>query len=311
VMPRRVTILTLAQVLADNNVPPDFEFLKIDVEGLEQSVLAGNDWQRFRPQVVMIEATVPETPIRRQDGCRAFLTDKGWRHAWFDGLNDWYLAPNFEPPDGVFEAPPNVFDRYVTRRTVEAEMQLAELRQAAELRDGRIRELEAVAAERAGVVSLLTNIVAESVRRGEAEVDIPATLEHLRKSLAITEDRGVDDDLWKATAVPLLEADNARLHASLAELDSDLKKHRKALFQAQQELVAARQEVAHAEQKAQAGAALAGQQAQSDAAFAEQKAQSDAAFAAVRALRSSTSWRVSAPLRAIRRMLPRRRDASS
>jgi len=367
VMPRRVTILTLAQVLADNNVPPDFEFLKIDVEGLEQSVLAGNDWQRFRPQVVMIEATVPETPIRRQDGCRAFLTDKGWRHAWFDGLNDWYLAPNFEPPDGVFEAPPNVFDRYVTRRTVEAEMQLAELRQAAELRDGRIRELEAVAAERAGVVSLLTNIVAESVRRGEAEVDIPATLEHLRKSLAITEDRGVDDDLWKATAVPLLEADNARLHASLAELDSDLKKHRKALFQAQQELVAARQEVADAraatnharallsqthaqaaaalaevraqsaaalagqsaqaaaalagqkaqsdatlaEQKAQAGAALAGQQAQSDAAFAEQKAQSDAAFAAVRALRSSTSWRVSAPLRAIRRMLPRRRDASS
>jgi methyltransferase, FkbM family len=138
VKPRRVPVLTLAQVLAENNVPPSFEFLKIDVEGLEQSVLAGNDWQRFRPQVVMIEATVPETPIRRQDGCRALLTGMGWRHAWFDGLNDWYLAPNFEPPNGAFDAPPNVFDHYVTRRTVEAETQLAELRQATEVRDGRI-----------------------------------------------------------------------------------------------------------------------------------------------------------------------------
>jgi len=79
-------------------------------------------WQAlvFRPQVVMIEATVPETPIRRQDGCRDLLTGMGWRHAWFDGLNDWYLAPNFEPPNGAFDAPPNIFDHYVTRRTVEA-----------------------------------------------------------------------------------------------------------------------------------------------------------------------------------------------
>jgi FkbM family methyltransferase len=125
---RTVTVLTLAQVLAENNAPPAFEFLKIDVEGLEQAVLAGNDWQRFRPRVVMIEATMPETPIRRQDGCRALLNGVGWRHAWFDGLNDWYLAPDFDPPNGAFDAPPNIFDRYVTPRTVEAEAQLAHLR---------------------------------------------------------------------------------------------------------------------------------------------------------------------------------------
>ena len=403
VKPRRVPVLTLAQVLAENNVPPSFEFLKIDVEGLEQSVLAGNDWQRFRPQVVMIEATVPETPIRRQDGCRALLTGMGWRHAWFDGLNDWYLAPNFEPPNGAFDAPPNVFDHYVTRRTVEAEAQLAELRQATEardgrisqletcletqlaewrqateLRDGRIRELEAVAAARASVLSLLTNVIAESVRGGKAEVDITITLGHLRESLANTGDRAVGDDMWEATAVPLLDADNARLRASLAELDTDLKKHSKALSQAQHDLIAARQEVADARaasnhfrellnqtnaqsaaalagekaqsaaalagqqaqaaaalagqkaqaaaalaeqqaqsaaalaaQQAQAAAALAGQEAQAAAALARQQAQSAAALAEVRALRASTSWRVSAPVRALRRMLPRRRAASS
>jgi FkbM family methyltransferase len=367
VRPRRVPILTLAQVLAENNVPSTFEFLKIDVEGLEQSVLAGNDWQRFRPQVVMIEATVPETPIRRQDGCRDLLTGMGWRHAWFDGLNDWYLAPNFEPPNGAFDAPPNIFDHYVTRRTVEAETQLAEWRQATEVRDGRIRELETVAAAQAGVVSLLTNTIAESVRGGKAEVDITTILEHLRESLANTGDRGAADDVWETTAVPLLDADNARLRANLAELDTDFNKHRKALSQAQHDLIAARQEVADARaasnhlrellnqtnaqsavalaearaqsavalaevraqsavalaevrtqsaaalagQQAQAAAALAGQQAQAAAALARQQAQAAAALAEVRALRTSTSWRVSAPVRALRRMLPRRRAASS
>jgi FkbM family methyltransferase len=380
VRPRRVPILTLAQVLAENNVPPTFEFLKIDVEGLEQSVLAGNDWQRFRPHVVMIEATVPETPIRRQDGCCALLTGMGWRHAWFDGLNDWYLAPNFQPPNGAFDAPPNVFDHYVTRRTVEAETQLAEWRQATEVRDGRIRQLETgleaqlaewrqatevrdgrirqletgleaqlaewrqatevrdgrirqletVAAARASVLSLLTNIIAESVRGGKAEVDITIILGHLRESLANTGDRGAGDDVWETTAVPLLDADNARLRASLADLDTDLKKHSKALSQVQHELIVARQEVADAravsnhfrelmnqtnaqsavalaEVRAQSAVALAEQQAQSSAALAEQQAQSAAALAEVRALRTSTSWRVSAPVRTLGRMLRRRR----
>jgi len=125
---RKVEVQTLAQVLVANNAPPVFEFLKIDVEGLEQSVLSGNDWMRFRPHVIMIEATLPESPIRRQDGCRALLTDVGWRHVWFDGLNDWYLSPDFSPPPGAFDAPPNIFDHYVTSITVETEATLARLR---------------------------------------------------------------------------------------------------------------------------------------------------------------------------------------
>jgi len=125
---RTVPVQTLAQVLAENDAPSAFEFLKIDVEGHELAVLAGNDWLQFRPRVVMIEATLPETPIRREDGCRSFLTGQGWRHAWFDGLNDWYLAPDFDPPKGAFDAQPNIFDRYVTRRTVEAEAAVRILR---------------------------------------------------------------------------------------------------------------------------------------------------------------------------------------
>jgi FkbM family methyltransferase len=247
---RKVPVRTLAQVLAENNAPSAFEVLKIDVEGLEQAVLAGNDWVRFRPYVVVIEATVPEIPIRRQDGCRALLTGVGWRHAWFDGLNDWYLAPDFDPPNGAFDAPPNIFDRYVTRRTVEA------------------------------------------------------------------------------------EADNARLRASLADVNADLARHNKALSQVQNDLLSTRQEVADARaesnhfrelmKQAQAQSAalqvernhLKQAQAQSAALqvksnhfqelMKQAQAQSAALQVEVHALRASTSWRLSAPIRAFGRIFRRR-----
>jgi hypothetical protein len=302
-----VPVPTLAQVLAENNVPPNFEFLKVDVEGLEQAVLAGNDWQRFRPHVVMIEATVPETRIRRQDGCRAFLTGVGWRHAWFDVLNDWYLAPDIEPPNGAFDAPPNVFDHYVTRRTAEAEAQLAELRRATEVHDGRIRQLETVAAARAGVLSLLTEIVAEAVRGGRAEIDMTRVLGSLRQSPVNMGGPAAGDDLCVTAAVQLAEADNARLCASLADVTTDLKKHSKALSQVQDDLIPARKEVTDARAATNHFRELLNQaQTQSAAALAELQAQFAATHAEVHALRTSTSWRVSAPVRALGRILRRR-----
>jgi FkbM family methyltransferase len=45
--------LTLSKHLAPNT---EIDFLTIDVEGLDFSVLRSNDWQRYRPKYVLVEA---------------------------------------------------------------------------------------------------------------------------------------------------------------------------------------------------------------------------------------------------------------
>ena len=84
----------------------------MDVEGLELKVLLSNDWTRFRPQVILAEATFPELPQRRDDGVESYLAGQGYRRVYFDGLNDYYVEHDFQPPLGAFDRPLNIFDHY-------------------------------------------------------------------------------------------------------------------------------------------------------------------------------------------------------
>ena len=66
VMPSNVPVTTLSNILTEAG-ENRINVLKVDVEGFEEKVLNGNDWDRFRPDVVVVEATYPESPIRRPD----------------------------------------------------------------------------------------------------------------------------------------------------------------------------------------------------------------------------------------------------
>lgn len=104
---------TLRDLLAAAN-PSAIDLLKIDVEGFEPNVIRSNDWSRFRPDVIVVEATFPETPVRRPDVAGPLLENVGYRRVYFDGLNDYYLEKAFHAPEGAFDAPPNLFDRFTT-----------------------------------------------------------------------------------------------------------------------------------------------------------------------------------------------------
>jgi FkbM family methyltransferase len=118
---------TLRRVLGKEN-PPHIDIMKVDVEGFEEKVLAGNDWTLFRPSVILVESTYPETPVKRPTNIAANLAAVGYRHAHFDGLNDFYVEASFMPPPGAF-APPNVFDGFVRLETIALREETIALRQ--------------------------------------------------------------------------------------------------------------------------------------------------------------------------------------
>lgn len=60
-----VRVRTLTAVLDENKAPAEFDFLSIDVEGMELEVLGSLDWGRYKPRVVVLEYN-SEGKIRRE-----------------------------------------------------------------------------------------------------------------------------------------------------------------------------------------------------------------------------------------------------
>jgi FkbM family methyltransferase len=83
--------VTTLSALCEAHAPGRIDFLKVDVEGAEAEVLAGNDWTRFRPRVVVLEAVAPWTMADSSADFAPLLAAAGYRDVFFDGLNRFYL----------------------------------------------------------------------------------------------------------------------------------------------------------------------------------------------------------------------------
>jgi len=121
-----VTVKTLASICKEY-VNQEIDFLKIDVEGLEEDVILGGNWEIFRPTVLIIETTQPNTNIRCKNNIPQILTDKDYKHVFFDGINDYYIAAESEDLAKHFAYPVNILDFYVNYRFVEQQRQINEL----------------------------------------------------------------------------------------------------------------------------------------------------------------------------------------
>ncbi len=100
-------VRTLAEL--SREAPERYEFLKIDVEGAEKDVLAGGDWQRSRPQIIVIEALAAFTQEPAWDTWEPFLAERGYRPVFFDSLNRYYLADEAQALKRHFENAPEPF----------------------------------------------------------------------------------------------------------------------------------------------------------------------------------------------------------
>ena len=108
---RRVEMVTLNDVL-ERAKPQTIDFLKIDAEGTEREVLLGIDLRVWRPRVLLIEATFPNSQIPSHRQWEDLVLKEGYLFASFDGINRFYAA---EEQSSLIDrlAPANVLDRFV------------------------------------------------------------------------------------------------------------------------------------------------------------------------------------------------------
>ena len=117
----KVRITTLAAICREH-VRREIDFLKIDCEGWEKQVIEGADWDRFRPTVLVVEATKPNTATPVWSEWEPLLVENGrYEMVYFDGLNRFYLRREYADLREHFATPPNIFDGFIAHVTVAAQ----------------------------------------------------------------------------------------------------------------------------------------------------------------------------------------------
>jgi FkbM family methyltransferase len=211
----QVEVRPLREVL-EPFVGKDIHFLKIDVEGSEWDVLRGMDFVRFRPWVVVVEATEPLSQTRTVDKWDDILSTNHYQHVYFDGLNDFFVAAEKMELASRLGRPPNVFDQFEMAATVRE-------RQA---RDELHRSYQDLAA-------VCESLRAEASRRDDELTTVRQELAAARESHAVLK-----------TKFEAAENELAAFREQLPALQAELSRRVGELAVATDELVAARQ--AHA-----------------------------------------------------------------
>lgn len=116
---RTLPMLTLKEIFL-RHCPDckDIHFLKVDTEGSEKDVLEGNDWNRWRPWVVLVETVDVISKSRRNDGIDALMDRNGYAKMLFDGVNTFYADNRLSWLKECLVVPANVLDGYVPSELV-------------------------------------------------------------------------------------------------------------------------------------------------------------------------------------------------
>jgi len=112
--PREVEVVRLADLCDIHVKDRTIDFMKVDVEGGELGVLQSADWERFRPRLLVVEATAVNSKEENWQIWEPILTAAQYHKVWFDGLNNFYLREEDLELRHACRLPPNIFDRCET-----------------------------------------------------------------------------------------------------------------------------------------------------------------------------------------------------
>lgn len=173
VIPRTVRASTLAEVCEAHAAGRTIDFLKVDVEGHERAVLAGGDFTRFRPRVVVIEATEVGKPDLNFDRWEDVILAADYRFATFDGLNRYYVRSEDDSLIPALRVPANVHDEFQPyewlRLVRETEAKLTAANARADAAEAELGPLRAEAADLRQAVAKMEAALTDSVPRGAYE----------------------------------------------------------------------------------------------------------------------------------------------
>jgi len=112
--PSKVKVTTLNHIF-DEYVQDreNVHFLKVDVEGLEPLVINSCDWNKNRPWIIVVEATVPLSQELNHLEWETALTKADYIYVFMDGLNRYYVSKEHSELIEAFKYPANCFDEFV------------------------------------------------------------------------------------------------------------------------------------------------------------------------------------------------------
>ena len=131
VIPSKTKVTTLIEIFSEYCHNQEVHFLKVDIEGYEKQALLGNDWNRFRPWIVVVEATLPMSKVENHDEWEYILLEADYEFIYADGLNRFYVAKEHSELKVSFTYPPNVFDEFVLANQVFTESRASQAEQSA------------------------------------------------------------------------------------------------------------------------------------------------------------------------------------
>lgn len=311
-----VPTISLKQVMERASLP-DIHWLKIDVEGAEADVLESWADGEARPWVIVVEATLPNSQIASFADWEPQLTQRGYTYVHFDGLNRFYVHSSKKRLASKIAMPPNYHDNFAISEHSPFVVELRGDRIRAEQRAASAEEANQHLAGEVGRLQLLASAQHEDHQKlGQHSAEVERRLSEAMSALKIqaeiskqTLDALQESQLRELAALEKNAQDAfRRAQAAADELavkvrdvtsERDTSEAKLRRSKAESEALAAKLVEAagikdifiirHGE--------LETQIARLEAKLTSARIESADLETAVNAMRKSTSWRVSAPVR--------------
>jgi FkbM family methyltransferase len=229
---------TLDDILQQNQ-SGEIHFLKIDCEGGEAAALRGLSLTKFRPWIILLEATEPNSQKPAYAEWEPLLLNRGYHFVYQDGLNRFYVADEHAALDTHFSQPPNVFDDFVRANEATA-LNLLEIAQGELSAYQDAQRLALAEAEVIRLSKMSQNLHEENERREAALVVYRQKLEEASSQEEQRSSQMRDEIRRLSTFAENINLENERREAALIEhrrlLDETLAREESRAVQMQSEI---------------------------------------------------------------------------